>query len=166
MCKRSYGYLALNDYKYIVENIKSKGGHSLKCVELQQVSERILKHVIYVEMPSYPNKTDILHTHSIHGLVRCLSTKYDTSLLRNLSNIDNVYFNCRYPSGTNFTPDDDYLKDCLEYTQNCIKWLFTFSDINTVFDLYKELTGVEEVLSSRHTREFLLDMSDLEGVRL
>lgn len=158
----TYGNIARNDFMYLVNTeIFTVDYLNPVSVSIQQVIEKLLKHVIDVELPKNEQVKNLLHTHKLRPLIICLRTHYPDIIdyIGDIGVVDSVYFDTRYPGDSyyNITPYE--LNKCVEALNKTVDWFYNSVNILTLFNLYIEVTGVDDSISrfpdSKESRDLL-----------
>lgn len=73
----SYGCIARQEYVCLANTtLKSNDYLNTLAVSTQQIFEKLLKHVIDVELPCTPEVIRLLRTHKLRPMIICLRTHY------------------------------------------------------------------------------------------
>lgn len=161
MARLSYAMYALNDLQYFHGDVLPINMTAMACHE---VVEKLLKHVLDVELGSASTTKDLLHTHKLPLLVKALSVKYNINRysFRGLSQLNDFYFDGRYPGDSPFFITVDEINECIDCMNDVVSWFFQCVDMNTLFELYTAVTGVSDDISrfpdNKESRRLLLDL--------
>lgn len=118
--------MAINDYYYIatkdmltLKKSSNESGYNVNTVQVQQIAEKLLKSVLYVE---HSDNDKIMHTHNLKLIYDTICESTDELSLNreSLSFLKDYYFDARYP-GDNFitVSKEDYYR-CVEITNSVL----------------------------------------------
>lgn len=125
---KNYFTYADNEYKYFMKDYKDGRVADYMAAMGQSICARFLKHI--VEQKFIPTsesevseKQNILHTHSLNKLLKCVEKNTDVTFTANekfkINAINGYYFSTRYPGDDSIDVDKTDLDFCVEAMQIC-----------------------------------------------
>lgn len=165
----SYGYTAISDLQFVYEiGIRQ---HNAMVVILQQIVEKLLKHIISVEFVTCPGKTEVLTDHSLKQLVEYIATSYSVSIndFCYLGKLSRAYILDRYPSEGYTKVDAETLKMYVKGVNEFLLWFVMNVRIPTLTMLVCEWKGIplpkwyaDDTKESRLQIATMLDVKPIE----
>lgn len=163
----SYGYFAVNDARYLYDCVRPFNATCLACHE---VAEKFLKHVIDEMFQEDAETKELLDGHDLIGIVEFLHKTFSITVesLPSLTFLNAIYYTGRYPSENNHIATVDEINGCVDCVNAVIGWFFSSAPIDMLFDLYTEVTGLEDLRSrfgdDRYSRLMLMDLCGVKKI--
>lgn len=71
---------------------------------------------------------------------------YINDFIGNIGVIDSVYFDTRYPGDSFYCIDSYELRTCYDSLNKAIDWFYSSVKLKTLYDLYIEVTGLNDTI--------------------
>lgn len=164
----SYGYTAISDLQFVYEvGIRQ---YNAEVVILQQIVEKLLKHVIAVEFVSCENRTLALNDHSLKQLMEYISPPYSLSIhdFCYLNKLSHAYILDRYPSEGYARVDAEILRLYVKGVNEFLLWFVMNVKISTLTMLvceWRDIPLPDKVMpDTKETRLQIANMLDIKPI--
>lgn len=164
----SYGYTAISDLQFIYEvGIRL---HNVEVVILQQIVEKLLKHIISVEFVVNEGRSLVLNDHSLRKLMEYIAPPYSLSIhdFCYLNKLSHAYISDRYPSEGYTKVDTETLKMYVKGVNEFLLWFVMNVKIPTLTMLVCEWRDIplpyKSMSDTKDTRLQIANMLDIKPI--